>query len=190
MAAKPTALIDLKVIAQVAGLLALAIVLRFFEIPYPPAPFLKYDVSGVPLVLISLMSLRYAFSSLPLYYVVPVAMGSDPIGMAMKCLAEASTFTPLALMCRRSKCSLTRKTSVAAALIASLARIGVMSASNYIVTPYWLLWAGWIKALEEARMITLGYLPHVAIFNLTLALIVASISMTAYTVLKRSGYLR
>lgn len=190
MAMKPTVLTDFKVVTQVAGLLALAIVLRFFEIPYPLAPFLKYDVSGVPLVLISLMSLRYALSSLPLYYVIPVAMGSDPVGMAMKCLAEASTFTPLALMCKKSKYPLTKKISLMAALIASLTRIGVMSLANYIITPYWLLWAGWIKDLEKARMMTLGYLPHVAIFNLTLALIVASISMTAYTVLKRSGYLK
>lgn len=182
---------SLKIASQVAGLAALAVILKFFEIPYPPAPFLKYDVSGVPLALVSFMSLKYALGVLPVFYVAPVAVGSDPVGMAMKCLAEASTFTPLVLVYRRaSRASSARTASLLAALSASLARPAAMSLANYAVTPYWLVWAGWLKDLEKARAIVIGYLPHIAAFNATLALLVASISVAAYAILKRSGYLR
>ncbi|MEM2213565.1 MAG: hypothetical protein QXD66_01325 [Candidatus Nezhaarchaeales archaeon] len=182
---------SLRFFSQVAGLVALAVVLKFFEIPYPPAPFLKYDVSGIPLVLISFISLKYALGILPIYYVIPVTVGFDPIGMAMKCLAEASTFAPLTLIYRvASKISSDGRASLSAVITASLGRVAIMSLANYIVTPYWLLWAGWLKDLETARAIVVIYLPHIAVFNLTLALIVASISITAYIILRRSGYLK
>lgn len=182
---------NLNIASQVAGLAALAVVLKFFEIPYPPAPFLKYDVSGIPLALISFISIKYALSILPIYYVIPVAMGSDPIGMAMKCLAEASTFTPLALMHRRtSKHSSMRIIGLIAVLTASLTRPAIMAIANYIVTPYWLLWAGWLKDLESARTMVIIYLPHIALLNLALALLVTSISMSTYVILRRSNYLK
>lgn len=181
----------MKIASQVAGLTALAVVLKFFEIPYPPAPFLKYDVSGIPLALISFASLKYALGVLPIYYVIPVAVGTDPIGMAMKCLAEASTFVPLTLTYRGvSKTLHMRRIGLVAVVTASLSRIVVMSLANYIVTPYWLLWAGWFKELEAARAMVIVYLPHIAVFNLTLALLVTSISITTYAILKRSGYLK
>ncbi|MEM0217605.1 MAG: hypothetical protein QXM73_02490 [Candidatus Nezhaarchaeales archaeon] len=182
---------SLSFFSQIAGLVALAVVLKFFEIPYPPAPFLKYDVSGVPLALISFISLKYALGILPVYYVIPVALGSDPIGMAMKCLAEAFTFVPLTLIYRvASKILSEGRVSLVAVITASLSRVTVMSLANYIVTPYWLLWAGWVKDLEEARAIVVMYLPHIAAFNLTIALIAASISITTYIILRRSGYLK
>ncbi|MEM0320086.1 MAG: hypothetical protein QXQ03_01835 [Candidatus Nezhaarchaeales archaeon] len=74
-------------------------------------------------------------------------------------------------------------------MAASLGRIAVMSFVNHIVTPHWLLWAGWLKDLEKAYAIITMYLLYIAVFNLTLALIVASVSITAYVILRRSGYL-
>ncbi|MGC8983350.1 MAG: hypothetical protein ACP5KA_06360 [Desulfurococcaceae archaeon] len=168
-----------------AGLTALAVVLRFFEIPYPPAPFLKYDLSGVPLGVMALVSLKLAYAALPVYYVISVAaMGSDPIGMAMKCLAEASTFTPLALA--YTKLSARRLSRVGAGGVAvatsTATRVAVMSLMNYIVTPYWLIWAGWVRSWEDAVKAVLLYLPHVAAFNTSIALIVAPLTLVAYRV--------
>lgn len=171
-----------------AGLVSVAIILvRYFKIPYPFVVFLEYDVSGVPLGVLALISLRLAVSSLPVYYVVPVALGSDLIGMAMKCLAEASTFTPLALVARKLGLHKGKSILVLSVLASAASRVLVMSLANYFVTPHWLVWAGWIKDYEKAYTITLTYLPHVAFFNLTVALIVTPLALVAYQVLKRAG---
>ncbi|MEM3927102.1 MAG: hypothetical protein QXU13_05950 [Desulfurococcaceae archaeon] len=175
---------------MVTALTALAVILRFFDFPYPPAPFLKYDVSGVPLAVIAFIDLRAAYSVLPIYYVIPVIMGSDPIGMAMKCLAELSTFTPLALALKRFHGK--RGEAVVAAIavaIAAMARVAVMSLANYLVTPYWLVWAGWARDLQRAYAITISYLPHIALFNLTIALIVTPLAIIVHRVLTRMGLL-
>jgi riboflavin transporter FmnP len=182
---------NLKIMSYLAGLIALAVVLKVFEIPYPPAPFLKYDASGIPLALTAFISLKYAFGLLPLYYIASVAVGFDPIGMAMKCLSEASTFAPLVLAYGTCSNRLSAKYAGALAVAtASASRVATMSLANYIVTPYWLVLAKWVSELEEARKIVIFYIPHIALFNLTLALIVASASISVYEILKKVGYLK
>lgn len=177
-----------RALVLVAGLLVLAVVLKFFEIPYPPAPFLKYDVSGVPLVIIAYYSLKYTFSTLPVYYIIPVLFGSDAVGMAMKCLAETSTFTPLVLVYKR--CSQPDKWRVSLAVsIAALSRVLSMSLANYFVTPHWLVWVYEIM-FEEAYKITLILMPHIVLFNFTITLIIAPLSLTCITILRRAGYLK
>lgn len=176
----------------VASLTALAVVLklRFFEIPYPPAPFLKYDISGIPLALIAFISLKYTPPALLLYFIIPVLVGADPIGMAMKCLAEASTFTPLTLLYKKTPGKTdSRGRFILVVVLSAVSRAGIMAIANYVVTPYWLLWARWATTFEDAYAKTLVYLPHVVIFNATLALIVSSLSIVIYNVVKRAGYL-
>ena len=178
-----------RALSLVSGLLALALVLKFFEIPYPPAPFLKYDVSGVPLAVIAYYSLKYAFSSLPVFYVIPVLFGSDVVGMAMKCLAEASTFTPLVLVYKKGASRLSEKWRAGLAVAAaSLTRVVVMSIANYTVTPHWLVWS-YKMSYEKAYELTLYYMPHIALFNFTIALIVAPLSLAVMAVMRRAGYL-
>lgn len=96
---------SLTITSYTAGLTALAIVLklRYFEIPYPPAPFLKYDVSGVPLASIMFLSPPSIVPALIVYYIVHMALGADIIGMSMKCLAELSTISPLVVLYKRLK---------------------------------------------------------------------------------------
>lgn len=169
-------------IAYVSSLTALAIVLRFFEVPYPLLPFLKYDISGAPLALLALGSIKYALAALPAYYIIPIAMGSDAIGMTMKVAAEASTFIPLAILIRKFA-----KREWAALTIASLSRSITMSLLNLLVTPYWLLMAGWLKSYEAAMNYTMAVLPHIFVFNLTIAIIVGGLTITMYKVVK--GYI-
>jgi hypothetical protein len=156
---------------------------------------LKYDASGIPLALMAFISLKYAFGLLPLYYIASLTVGAnlgfDPIGMAMKCLSEASTFALLVLTYRACSNRLSAKYAGALAVAtASASRVATMSLANYIITPYWLVLAKWVSELEEARKIVIFYIPHIALFNLTLALIVASASISVYEILKRSGYLK
>lgn len=178
-----------RALSLVSGLLALAVVLKFFEIPYPPAPFLKYDVSGVPLTVIAYYSLKYAFSSLPVFYIIPVLFGLDVVGMAMKCLAETSTFTPLVLVYKKRASRLSEKWRAGLAVAAaSLTRVVAMSIANYIVTPHWLVWS-YKMSYEEAYALTLYYMPHIVLFNFTIALIIAPLSLAVIAILRRAGYL-
>ncbi|MET1159573.1 MAG: hypothetical protein ABWW65_01295 [Thermoprotei archaeon] len=180
----------LKDLLLVSGLIALAIILRFFEIPYPPAPFLKYDLSGVPLIVIAYISLKYAYISLPVYYLVSTTLlASDPIGMAMKVLAEFSTFTPLVIAYKKL---MKRKPAIAAGIsigLAAVSRVLVMLLANYVITPYWLLWAGWAKSLNEAYSYLLFYIPHITIFNATIVIIIGPVALASIAVLKRTGYI-
>lgn len=175
-------------LVYVASLTALAVVLklRFFEIPYPPAPFLKYDISGVPLTLIVFISAKYIPPALLVYFLVHVLMGADPIGMAMKCLAEISTFIPIVLVYSRSH---SKKAGIFSVICAVVSRVAVMALANYAITPYWLLWVRWAETLEDAYAKMLAYMPHVVIFNATLALVVAPLSVLVYNTLRKAGYI-
>ena len=175
---QPVELLSLRRLAYVASLTALAIVLRFFEIPYPFAPFLKYDVSGVPLALLALGSIRYSLTAIPAYYLVPVALGSDAIGMAMKVVAEASTFTPLSISARK-----TGKHWVAVAA-ATTCRSIVMALLNLLITPYWGLMAGWFKTYESALSYTIAIMPHIIFFNSSIAFIACTLAISTYKAVK------
>jgi riboflavin transporter FmnP len=174
-----------------AGLTALAIVLklRVFEIPYPPAPFLKYDLSGVPLAILAYMSLRAFPVSLLVYFLVNVLMSPDPagvpIGMSMKVLAEISTLLPLVLAL-----NLARKGVVVGTIAGIVSRVLVMSLANYLVAPHWLVMARWVKTYEEAYKWTISIMPHIAVFNATLAVPVCLLTVVALRVLKSSGLVK
>jgi riboflavin transporter FmnP len=177
-----------------AGLTALAIVLklRVFEIPYPPAPFLKYDLSGVPLAILAYMSLRAFPASLLVYFLVNVLMSPDPagvpIGMSMKVLAEISTLLPLVLALKRL--GLARKGVVVGTIASIASRVLVMSLANYLVAPHWLVMARWVKTYEEAYKWAISIMPHIAVFNATLAVPVCLLTFVVLRVLKSSGLVK
>jgi len=177
-------------LAYIAGFTALAVVLRFFEVPFPPAPFLKYDFSGVPLAVLGFKSLKWAYASLPLYYIASVIAGADPIGMAMKALAEASTFTPLVLAFRRLAGRLSWGSSYAlSALIATASRTIVMTLANLAVTPFWLMMAypKYYPTYDAAYGFVVNYAPWIALFNASLSAIILATTAPVYKVLARTG---
>ncbi|ADV64958.1 hypothetical protein [Desulfurococcus mucosus] len=179
-------------LVYVSGFTALAVVLRFFEIPFPLASFLKYDFSGVPLAVLGLMSLKWAFTALPVYYMASVIAGADPVGMVMKTLAELSTFTPLALSYRALAGRLQHeRLYIAVGLLASVSRIIVMTLANLAVTPIWLMMAypSVFNSYRAAYEYTLGYIPVIALFNATMSLIVVAATIPVYRVLERIGVL-
>jgi len=173
----------------VAGLTALAIVLKlkFFEIPYPAFPVLKYDLSGVPLAIIAYLSLKTYMASILVFLVVSIAMGLDPIGMAMKVLAESSTCIPLVIITRGKQVE--RRWEFRVVAVSTLVRVASMTILNLIVTPHWLLIARWAKNYDEAFALTLGLLPHVWIFNASIGLIVSTMAVETIRVLRKAGYL-
>ncbi|MCY0868231.1 MAG: hypothetical protein OWQ48_03250 [Desulfurococcus sp.] len=179
-------------LVYISNFTALAVVLKFFEIPFPLAPFLKYDFSGIPLMVLGFRSLKWALLALPAYYVIPVVMGSDPIGMAMKVLAEAFTFTPFILLYRRLVQHSPWSTAYTlSSLAALLSRTALMTLVNLAVTPLWLM-LSYPKSYPDyisAFNLTLKLTPYIAVFNATLAVIVLVLTAPIFRILARVGLL-
>jgi hypothetical protein len=47
---------------------ALAIILHIFQFPFPLATFLAYDLSGIPIAMLTLINVRLGVSSLPIFW--------------------------------------------------------------------------------------------------------------------------
>ena len=171
-------------------LTALAIVLHIYQWPFPPAPFLKFDLAGVPIAIIALINMRYISISAPVFWLGSVLLTTDPtkvVGPTMKIVAELATALPLAatihILSRRG--ASLKTSSIAAFAFALICRVGLMSLLNYLVTPYWLVWAGWLKSLEAGYSFTTTYLPFIALFNAITVFYVAPLSISIWASLKR-----
>lgn len=171
-------------VALAGVLVSLAIVLHLFKAPFPPAPFLKFDGVGVPLAVLSLYSVPLSVAVVPVVFIALQALGADFVGAGMKVLAELSTYVPLAVAYRKLGSRSVAGYAVSACS-AVATRVAVMTLANYIVTPYWILMAGWAKSYEQAYAMTLKYLPWVAIFNAITALYVAPLALAVFRVLRK-----
>lgn len=161
-----------------AVLLALSLVLHFFKLPYPPAPFLKFDGVGIPLAVLALYSLRASVAVLPLVFIGLILLGADIVGAAMKVVAELVTFLPLVL--------LYRKLSKTGLIIPSVIAIRAISMVilNLIVSPYWLsLTYGW--SFEKSYNATIALVPHVALFNAVAASYVSIIGLGTFRIVSK-----
>lgn len=165
-------------------LVSLAIVLHLFKAPFPPAPFLKFDGVGIPLATLSLYSVPLSVTVVPVVFIALQALGADIIGAGMKVLAELSTYLPLALTYKKlgNRGLVGHVASVSSAVVT---RVAVMTLANYVITPYWILMAGWARTYEQAYSMTLKYLPWVAVFNAITALYVAPLALAVFRVLRR-----
>ncbi|ADM27793.1 hypothetical protein Igag_0978 [Ignisphaera aggregans DSM 17230] len=174
-------------VSLTASLTAIAIVLHIFKIPFPIAPFLKFDATGIPLAVIALYSVGDAAVASLVVLPSIIALGADIIGASMKVLAEFSTFVPLAPTYSVLRNRLSRRGLYIVAIMVSLAsRVGVMSLANYIVTPYWLVMTySW--PYDKAYRVTLMYLPAIASFNAIVALYVVPIALSIYMIIERLG---
>lgn len=165
-------------LAMSATLLALSLVLHIFKLPYPPAPFLKFDGVGIPLAVLALYSLRASVAVTPLVLAGLMLMGADIIGATMKVIAELATFLPLAFLYRRSR------GAGGATVVAVASRVSSMVAFNLIVAPYWLsLTYGW--SYEKSFEAAIALLPHIAVFNAIAASYVSAIGLSAFNVVSR-----
>ena len=171
-------------VALAGVLVSLAIVLHLFKAPFPPAPFLKFDGVGVPLAVLSLHSVPLSVAVAPVVFIALQALGADVVGAGMKVLAELSTYVPLAVAYRKLG-GRGLAGYVVPACSAVVARVAVMTLANYLVTPYWILMAGWARSYEQAYSLTLRYLPWISTFNAVTALYVAPLALAVFRVLRK-----
>ncbi len=167
-----------------ATLTALSLVLHLFKLPYPPVSFLKFDGMGIALAALALYSLRTSVAALPIVFVGLQLMGADFVGAGMKVIAETSTFVPLVYGYRWVG---SRRSPVYYSLPIALGMVSrtlVMSLCNYLVTPHWLVLIGF--SFEKAYAMTIGLLPHVAIFNLIAASYVGALSIGVFKVISKT----
>ena len=60
-----------------------------------------------------------------------------------------------------------------------------MSLANYIVVPYWLVWAKWAGSYSQAYSMTIAMLPLIALFNAITACYVAPLALGLWKVVRR-----
>lgn len=125
--------------------MAVAITLAKLTVPYPPLPYLKFDISEVPVtVALFLLGPIPGLLSTVIYWLVLTLRAGDVLGPAMKFAAVASMmvgFTLGALLCRRLRVG--KRLSVGVGLLlGAVVRVAVMSLLNFvvltIVAPYYL----------------------------------------------------
>lgn len=129
-----------------------------FKIPFPWMPFLKFDFTGVPIVIaLLLFDLK---SSLSVSFVAGLgilARSGDFIGASMKVLAEATTVVGI-ILGKKFVFQGQDKNGIALIpfIIGLFLRIIVMTIANLIVLPnaYGIPWAG-----------VIGMVPMLGVFN-------------------------
>ncbi len=174
-------------ISLTASLTAIAIVLHIFKIPFPLAPFLKFDATGIPLAVIALYSVvDAAIASLVLLPSL-MALGADVVGASMKVLAEFSTFVPIAAIYSILHDKFTmKKLYIVTIIVSMISRVGIMSLANYLITPYWLVMT-YAMPYDKAYRFTLIYLPYIVIFNAIVVLYVTPLALSLYRIMKSMG---
>lgn len=128
--------------------MAVAITMAKLTVPYPLLPYLKFDVSEIPVtVALFLLGPLSGLSSTIIYWLVLTLRAGDILGPAMKFAAVASMmigFTLGALLSRRAGGGF-KLSMVVGLLLGALTRVLVMSLLNLliltIIAPYYLEFA-------------------------------------------------
>lgn len=169
---------------------ALAIILHIFQYPFPLATWLKFDLAGVPIAILSLLSLRAGLASLLIFWLGSIMLTTDPtriIGPSMKTIAEVATAIPLAAIYRKlfTKGFKEFKIYSISFIITLTCRVLLMLLLNYFITPYWLIWARIMETFEAAYNFVIAYLPLNAVFNAIIVCYVVPISIAIWKTIKR-----
>lgn len=155
-----------KKIALISSFSALAIVLSLLPLyyPFPPIPFLKFDIAEVPLGILSLMTDPISsFLASIIVGIFIIFREGDPIGAFFKLLALASTFVPLAILRRKRK--------IIQISIPTMIRAIIMTMADYFLIP--ILYTPGHPTEELAALLGLSiieFLAFVALFNIIQAL--------------------
>lgn len=132
---------DAKTIAGTAILGALVIVFDYsmkfshLKIPFPWLPYLKFDFTGIPIVLsLLLFGLTPGATTSAVAFLAILTRSGDLIGASMKALAEFSTILGIAFI--HSLLIKSEKLAKASSLILGVTlRITVMFCANLIILP-------------------------------------------------------
>ena len=102
------------------------------KIPFPLFPVLKFDFTGIPIVLSYLLfGLSSGATTSSIAFLAILLRSGDVIGPLMKAIAELSTIAGMALFTRRTN-RIGKAMSIALGLVL---RVAVMSIVNLIVLP-------------------------------------------------------
>jgi len=140
------------------------------KIPFPWMPFLKFDFTGIPIVLALLLyGLSSGTTTSIVAFIAIAARSGDAVGALMKAVAELSTILGIAVGLR-----LPARYRLAASVVGGVAlRIAFMSGANLVVLPAYygmpynvavgmLPMLGVFNAIQGGLTVTLGYLLYEA----------------------------
>lgn len=170
-----------RTLAGIVVLAALVVVFDYamkysgLKIPFPPLPFLKFDFTGIPIILSLLLFglVPSAFSS-AIAFLAILARSGDVIGSSMKGLSEFTTVLGMYFGFKLAK----KFRFPAAFLLGVLTRVALMTVANFaliyaglmaIPTSYkeipltYFLLTGIVNVIQGCISIFGGYLIYVAI---------------------------
>jgi riboflavin transporter FmnP len=151
------------IIAQTAILSALVVVFDYamkfsgFKIIFPWLPYLKFDFTGIPIVLsLLLISLGSGAATSTVTMLAILVRSGDVVSASMKALAEFSTILGMFIGMIVFKKNL-KLTKPASFLTGCIARVMIMTVANLIILPLYT------SITFEAVLLTS---PLMAVFNL------------------------
>lgn len=141
-----------KRIAVYALFVALSMVLSFVEVPiFPAAPFLKYDPSGIVMLIVGFAYGPAAAAIVSVLGFVP-HLFTNPWGALMAILVALALSVPAAFIYRRKR---TRAGAVIGMLVGAALAVVVAILGNLVITP---IYTGW-PVSEVAALIVPALLP-------------------------------
>lgn len=141
-----------KRIAVYALFVALSMVLSFVEVPiFPAAPFLKYDPSGIVMLIVGFAYGPAAAAIVSVLGFVP-HLFTNPWGALMAILVALALSVPAAFIYRRKR---TRAGAVIGMLVGAALAVVVAIFGNLVITP---IYTGW-PVSEVAALIVPALLP-------------------------------
>jgi len=160
---EPELNITTRTLTRIAILGALVVIfdytLKFsgWKIPFPWMPVLKFDFTGIPIVLsLLLLGLKPGGVTSVVAFLAILARSGDMVGPAMKALAEFSTILGMSLGLLSLKRG-QRLTKPVSFVLGSVVRVLVMALANLLV--FTLYYA-------QPLVVAVAMAPYVAIFNL------------------------
>jgi len=161
-----------KSLVDIATLSALVVIfdytLKFsgWKIPFPWFPTLRFDFSGIPIMLsMFLRGVQAGGMTSAVAFFAILVRSADPIGASMKAMAEFATMLGVAPFAMRSE----RKWKAASVAMGLVLRVVVTSGANLVVLPVvygwkfptavsFLPWLGLFNSVQGSISILGGYL--------------------------------
>ena len=172
---------------------ALAIPIHIAKIDFPLAPFLKFDLCGIPLTVAGFVNLPLSILlGLPIFYLGILLIGAtNPLSPLMKVVAEASTYIPMVYLYRYLRLhyhSVAKFSSLLLIAIAIASRSIVMVILNILVTPLiaTLFW-GAPSYTVALNTIVIPILHIITLFNAISAAYISTLSIPIIRMLNRIG---
>ncbi|MCS7112161.1 MAG: hypothetical protein N3D82_04480 [Ignisphaera sp.] len=183
-------------VAAVIMLSVLAIPIHIAKIDFPLAPFLKFDLCGIPLAVAGFVNLPFSVTlGLPVFYLGILLTGAtNPLSPLMKVFAEASTYIPMVYMYRylhkRNLHTSIRTASLLIIATAVASRSVVMFVLNILITPLiaTLFWGAPSYTIALQRII-IPVLHLITLFNAISAVYVSALSLPAVRILEKMGFI-